>query len=261
MKSLLRNIINTAGFDIHRLRPSEKIVSSQIIKNITIELIGPSGIGKSTILSDVSKHLQYPWNRKYPRRVHSSLKENHEIDKFYRLCLHFKALAVFEHSLNFQHYAQLLSFFSYRAIGDRNLSISGLLEKGGWLLDESFCHNFTSEINKIIEDDLIDSDTLNNFFKGRNFIVVTASTDWILRNLRDRQKKKPEALNNWLGVYDESYLIEQIQKSFEKKRKLAEYGLSYGSRSYQINLSNDKTKALDSFLEIEHKIVVDNRSG
>ena len=260
MKSYTKKFFNLLGFELHRLKSTSNILRSANTKSLTIELMGPSGIGKSTLCSDAKNVLRHKWNIKYPEVTQVRLDSNNQLDEFYRCCINNKSLNLFERENSFERYVRLLPFFIERAKEDRHLKLSGLLNKAGCFLDDGFCHNLTTEIIHVIEHHKIDNDTLKFFFEGRNFVLLNATDDWMLRNLRNRQKRTPGAGNDWLSVYGETDMIEQVRKQFNQIKKLVEYSTKYGASSYEINISDGYNDALNSLIDIESKIRRNNRS-
>ncbi len=269
MRSYTKKIFNLLGFELRRLESTSKILRSPITKSLTIELMGPSGVGKSTLWSDARKVLHNKWNIKYPAVTEVRLDSNNQLDELYRCCLNNISLNLFERENSierferensFERYGRLLTYFIQRAKEDRHLKLSGLLNIAGWFLDDGFCHNFKTEIIHAIEKHRIDNDTLKFFFEGRNFVFLNATDDWMLRNLRNRQKRTPGAGNDWLSVYGETSIIEYVRWELNQTRKLVEYSTQYGAFSYEINISDINNDALSSLIDIESKIIRNNRN-
>lgn len=261
MKSYTKKIFNLLGFELRRLNPTSNIIRNPVTKSLTIELIGPSGIGKSTLCSDVRKVLHHKWNINYPADTQVRFDSNNQLDEFYRCCLNNLSLNLFEREKSFERYVRFWLFMIQRAREDRHLKLSGLLNKAGWFLDDGFCHNLTTQIIHVIEHHKIDNDTLKLFFEGRNFVLLNATDDWMLSNLRNRHKRNPGVGNDWLSFYGETHIIEHMRKVFNQQRKLLEYSTQYGAFTYEINISDGYNDAVNSLIDIESKILMNNRNN
>ncbi len=155
-KNSVKKAINYLGFELHLVGKSNPpSIKSHKTKSLTFELMGPSGIGKTTFHRKVSENLYHRWNLRYSK--HTKLKMNtfSDLDEFYRKSLLLKFYNLFREEKYFERQADVLVFFIKRAEQDRYMKLSGLLDKGGSFLDDGFCHNFIDEIIEIMEKRLI----------------------------------------------------------------------------------------------------------
>ena len=256
MNTLVKKIINALGFELHRAPTIQKEpIKSCKTQNATIELIGPSGIGKTTLRKMVSKHLKFRWNLSYTTDTRAISKSSNQLDEFYRIILYRKLISLYEQEKEVDRYAKLSAFFIKKMQQDRHLKLSGLLDKGGWFLDDGFCHNFTLEILQALEKNKLENEALNIFFKNRNFILLEAPINRIVENLKNRQINYKGSGNDLLTVYGEKGTKKFLQKSINYKRKLVEFSLQYGARFYTINIMQSDGELIRQVRNIEHDVL------
>jgi len=256
MNTLVKKIINALGFELHRAPTIQKEpIKSYKTQNATIELIGPSGIGKTTLRKMVSKHLKFRWNLSYTTNTRTIGNISNQLDEFYRIILYRKLISLYEQEKEVDRYAKLSAFFIKRMQQDRHLKLSGLLDKGGWFLDDGFCHNFTLEILQAMEKNELENEVLNKFFENRNFILLEAPINRIVENLKNRQVNYKGAGNDLLIVYGEKGIKQFIQKSINNKRKMVELSLQYGARFYTINMMQSDGEIIGQVRDIEHEVL------
>ncbi len=248
-------MINTLGVELKR-RP--KPVASPDTKNIILELVGPSGIGKSTLHSKMRNVLHYRWNMQYMPSNGLNHDPDAGLDEFYKKCVSLAATALYNHN-SFTRYASILRFLTLRAEEDHYLKMSGLLDSGGWFLDEGFTHYFTLQIIKIIETNAIKDEVLEKYFAGRRFVFLNAPTDYVIENLRERRSKiKGANPNDLLSVYSEDHIKRHIQKSLDNLHKLLELSTSFGARFWEIKITERNNEALNFIKSIEPDIIKTN---
>ena len=256
MKIILKKIIRTLGYELHRNSTAQnEYIKTNEAKNTIIELIGPSGIGKTTLQKMVSKSLNCRWNLSYPNSTKHIGRDSKQLDELYRIILFRKLVSLYEHEKDIDRYTEISSFFIKRIQQDRVLKMSGFLDKGGYFLDDGICHNFTSEIIQIIENNEVDNAILNKFFVNRNIIVLEAPINRIVDNLRKRQLKNKGALNDWLSVYGEHGIKEFIQHLINNIRKLEDYACQFGCSVYTIDLIQSDHELVKQVREVEYDVL------
>lgn len=229
-------------------------------KNITIELMGPSGIGKTTLHSKVGKMLNYKWNLKYLTNIKLPKEDSFKLGNIYRISLFLKGSNLYKTEKDFKRYMNLMLFFIKNADRDHNLKSSGILNKGGAFLEDGFCHNFAEEIIEIIEKKLVPDEELYDFFEGRRFVLLEAPVNYVVENLRKRQEnrkenRKDDLGNDILSVFGEQNIMSHVQKDFFLKRKFLKLSSRFGARYWILNKLEEDKEVHNAFKLIESKII------
>ena len=257
-KNALKKTIHWCGFELHRVAKStQPSIKSNKTKSLTFELMGPSGIGKTTFHRKISKNLNYRWNHKYSK--HTKLKNStlSDLDEFYRKSILLKSYNLFQEEKNFERQADVLTFFINRAEQDRYMKLSGLLDKGGAFLEDGFCHNFIDEIIEIIEKKLISQEVLEQFFAGRNFVFLKAPVDYVVDNLRIRQKLKRGIGNDLLSLFGEKLMGKYVQNEFVIRQRFMKLSTEYGARWWSLDINADDKENLKAIRVIESEIIAE----
>lgn len=258
-KLLLKKTAKSFGFEIQRLsRSTHELIESPKTKNIIFELMGPSGVGKTTFHSKMSNVLNFHWNMKYKPCGHINIEPKFSLDELYQRSLLLKSSNLYKRENNLERNAKLLRFFIKRAEQDHYLKYSGLLTRGGWFLDDGFCHTFHREIVEIIEKKLVPNDVLKNFFMGRRFLLLEAPINDIVENLRARQVKNKGALNDWLSELGKQRVIKFLQNEYDFRHKLLKLSTQYGTRFWTLDITVSDDEIIKLVREIESEIVAKN---
>ena len=237
-------------------KPKKVLVENSRTRGVTFEMIGPSGIGKTTLHSKASKVLKYNWNLDYlnPNQL-QNIKSSSFLDEFYLLSISLIISKFYNDKRGFDENMRLLSFMTGIAKKDRYLKLSGLLDHSGWFLDDSFCHNFTPQVVEIIEKKLISDEILNEFFTGRKFLFLEAPVEYIIKNLQKRRLEIRGALNDYISIYGEESVRKFVQEKQYNCRKLAELSSQFGASSWNLDLLEGIDKNLKRIKEIEVEII------
>ncbi|MCH8567441.1 MAG: hypothetical protein LAT67_04230 [Balneolales bacterium] len=240
---------------------SDNVIDNSITSNLTIELLGPSGIGKTTFHAEAKKQLEYSWNHKYITNSIHELNKDPDLEDFYLLLIKSKIDNIFKRYSDLDRCIKLISFMSKRIREDKVLFCSESLEKSGWFLDDSLCHNFTKELVQIIENKQCSTIALENFFNRRNFILLELDTDQIISNLYNRNKSKKGALNDYISLYGENKMRENLIENIQIKRRLAKLSQNYGAHKYELDINGSLDETLLRFKKIEKNIVENKLSN
>jgi energy-coupling factor transporter ATP-binding protein EcfA2 len=256
MNSLVKKLINAIGFDIRR-HPAVKNepIRSCKTRNTIIELIGPSGIGKTTLLKMVSKHLRYPWNLSYTTDKRKISKASKKLDDLYHKILFRKISSLYEQEKEVDRFAKLSAFFIKRMLEDRHLKYSEILDNGGWFLDDGFCHSFTAEILQLLGNKECDDEAFMFLFENRNFILLNAPVDRIVDNLKNRQLNNKESGNDYMTYYGDEGIEMFLQESIKNKRKLIDHSVQYGARCYTISMVQTEREIISIVRDIEFEVI------
>jgi len=260
VKKYFRKIFDILGYRVKLIKKPKKVhVKNLRTRGIIFEMIGTSGIGKTTFHSKASKVLNYNWNLDYYKtNKQQSIKSNSFLDEFYLLNISLTISKFNNNERDFDQNMRLLNFMTVSAKNDRYLNLSGLLDDSGWFLDDSFCHNFTPHIVEIIEKKLISDEVLKKFFTGRKLLFLEAPVEYIIENLKKRRSELKGALNDYISIHGEERVRKFVQEKQNHCRKLAELSSQFGACSWNLDLSEGDDKNLKKIREIEAEIIKNN---
>lgn len=160
MKTALTNFLyNRTGFNVHRL-------ASKLLPNLTIDLVGPPGVGKSYLMRTMIK----------ASLIHA---EKEKFNKSRRLCpsraklLSLAALQMAD--------IEVLQRKALKLLYDLNVTCCG----ASVIVDEGISHHFTNELIELSRSSTSDFD---NIMHGRAIINLTATPELISSRIIERDK-------------------------------------------------------------------------
>lgn len=164
--------------------------------NKDIEFIGPSGVGKSTLFSEVKKYTVGNW---FYKEDISNILLGHgdgEVDDHYHWRLLFaKSRYLEDYKANGYEKIKLMKYFSEVILGDL-VTFEGVSEKR-LFLDEGLCHNFSKELMEFSDSDLA------ALMAKRALIFVQArDTLTIVKQIRKREIELGHKIAYHVGLND-----------------------------------------------------------
>ncbi len=155
MRKLLKKILQITGLYplLVFIRPPVKKPDLLKTKGLTIEFIGPAGVGKSTLFEEIKNHTAGEWyyREKLPGL---KLKEREDVldGGLHWKLLFAKALNLDERMLNGFRKTKLMRYFT--EVVQYDLYLNNGVSDRGFLLEEGICHNFPKELNELPDDQL-----------------------------------------------------------------------------------------------------------
>lgn len=265
MKRKIRSVLRSVGYDIRKVPRIQKD-NPNWSKGYIIEFIGPSGVGKTTLYNSLIDRYKNDWYTRDQVRqaveMHPRATDNlgEELEQVYSMLIKDKTINIFKQEDQLSRKSYLLQF----TFGEMKLDIlakSGMLNKG-LFSDDGITHNFGSEFINY-HSSLKDKKTivirkgLEEFFRHRGIILITASPDFIKRNLIKRNqelesKGRDDALNNYYRIIGEEGLDKHHSEVIKKKEKMIEIAEIYGGKVLKINVEDASqeiiSKRVDEFI-------------
>ena len=179
----VNRVLRRFGLEIRPVTRSEGIRtrrSSLSTKDRCIEFIGPSGVGKTTLLNELVNHLAGDW---YFRRDLDVARVNQTPDrvdsKIHWRLLMGKTSRLEEAEISGFQKLQFLRYFVQVVLNDVKLSNGDL--KKGFLLDGGLCQNFARELLGLEEKEF-------SFILSARALVFLKPTDaeTVVRQIRER---------------------------------------------------------------------------
>jgi energy-coupling factor transporter ATP-binding protein EcfA2 len=218
-----------------------------------IELLGPSGVGKTTLLKSLEKCLPAAFVS-FKNAVKELQQKGCGLPELSRMDTPlFSSLmsGKFESQGNevpqglqekraFDFFSQNLSL---------HLTVPLHLADRRVISDDGIFHNFSDAIVK-----LEDSDALEGVGRLLHFISLTGSFEYILENLRQRHEETPDTLHDWLGRSggNTEIIQNQVDAYVKRQAEIERRVSSMGCRVLRLNaedgLEFNLTKCL-AFLE------------
>ena len=250
---LLNHFLSRAGFKVVRLPALQRPINDQRISGRFVECIGPSGIGKTTAIKAFRSMSKYQWSYDYsePKTVLADKGLlSHDVNLIYKKLLFNKIKFIISSNYSTQHIFGLVAFMSTRLQQDYTLMQSGYLSNGGVWWDDGIFHNFTNQI----KDELVESESIPEPFKGRTLINFTAPIPIIIERLRKRNDESQGALNDWFGIDGADSVGVRIANSLAAKEQLMSIWTDLGGQGFVVDLSSTE-KAVEKLLTIEQELV------
>jgi hypothetical protein len=245
IKKALRKIFTTAGYELKKLPLQlNKIESKHRSSDKIVELIGATGVGKSTLFRNLQDDLRNDWFFKSQLKVEITKSRDHfnllGIDEqvFIDLLLQekYKNLNDFK-DMNLAKKTSLYIFFIREMEMDVFARYTPLSK--GLFSGDGLTHNFKHEILflKNINDSLTNfkKECLRNIFKNRSIIHLDASTEYIINNLKKRSIEDHGSGNDWYSYYGQEGITQFVKDAQCNEKKIADIAQYYGSELLYLN--------------------------
>lgn len=179
MKTAITNFFyNRAGFNVQRLR-------SDVSPNFTIDLVGPPGIGKSSLIRAMTKASLI-----LPGRI--KLNKNNRICASRARLLSLAALQIDD--------MEVLQRKTVKLLYDLNITCCGT----SVIVDEGVCHHFTNELIELSRSSPHDFDKI---MQGRAIINLTATPELVNSRILYRDARQGHMLSCHKGKTDKELLM------------------------------------------------------
>lgn len=274
----LKRMIRALGYDVNKI-PSLPLQDGRRLNTYgkVVEFIGPSGVGKTTFYrKELVKYNDRWYTKSQVRKMgeyHNDLLclKDQRLEKIYSELLSDKANTILTSNHPLRKKINLLKHVIGALSADVAARSSNL--KKGLLSDDGFTHDFGNEIIHLEEnivtakDDSSNQPDLRLLFEFRSIIIMTASPDYIIHNLKKRRdeyraKGNEDAINNYYVVYQEKDLEEYVTKSIDAAEKMKAIAKKYGADVLLLDVEKENTAAIalrvDTFI---HQILSCSFSG
>ncbi|TVQ03637.1 MAG: hypothetical protein EA359_08950 [Balneolaceae bacterium] len=215
MKRIILHALRNHGYEIKKNKlPYIDYISEQNRKDTSgyyIEFLGVSGVGKSTLFRKVFESYRNDW---YSRRDLAAIQYWHAPNPFDNVdqSSEFIYTRFYNDSLNRlmnnnSSLVKTVSIHQYflRVIKNDAISRFNSISKG-FFCDDGVLHNFSTSITKYYKSvkntDKVYDENFKNFLDNRIVVYITASTDFIINNLKKRAREESKKLNNY---YEEDH--------------------------------------------------------
>jgi energy-coupling factor transporter ATP-binding protein EcfA2 len=267
LKSGISKLIKGLGYDIQKTPQVGKDKPNRS-KGQIIEMLGPSGVGKTTLYKCVLAKYHQDWHTSRQLRALVALDteglslDSTPLKEIYAVLLKNKAINVWDSDRSVEEKYRRLKYMIDEVAVDRIANSQDLSK--GVLSDNGLTHNFGEEIialeHKLKEKELpsISKEGMQAFFRCRSIILVTASTDYIKYNLKKRNldlKKSGRSNNpnNYYRTIGKNYLEDYIRSIFDENKKMIEIAEKYGAGILTIDVETEKIheigQKIDDFIE------------
>ena len=228
-KSILKQI-NNLGYRIEKINGDKKLVKSKKNKFTTIELVGPSGIGKTHFSEFLLNNKFTGFN---PRK---NLTKIEDLDMLLSNVngLHWKLLNLKVDNLNKSNYKditklELINYFCSILIQDRLLK--QINNDFHFLLDEGVVHNFASELLQLNKDEL--SELISN----RLIIFLTTSNKELVYEQILKRKKDTGQEVVWQKELKKSEILAKVEDSLANNKILYDKIIDNNLKAIELDIS------------------------
>ncbi|RBI65882.1 hypothetical protein DQ400_16645 [Vreelandella sulfidaeris] len=242
IKKKLIKVLNFAGLEVRWTnRKIPPFNNPRLKAGVIVELIGPSGVGKTTLFDKVKENLGQQWIfRNHLRRLNRLGAKGVDIgDPYYNfasMLMEQKTKGIMALNSPFLKKIQGVNFYT-RELAN---SMVYLNEKvPNWLFsDDGIVHLFKNEIIEFEQKLLDDEEASDLLFKNKNLIHVDADEDYILDNLRKRHIHSQREGNDMLSWMDEDEVYNHARLTRLTNNKVKKIAKTHGASVFGINAAD-----------------------
>lgn len=261
-KNKILKVLNSAGLEVRwKERKVPPFNNPNLKAGVIVELMGPSGVGKTTLFNNVKENLGQQWIfRNHLRRLNTLGAKGIDIgDPCYNFAsklMERKTKDLLALNTSFIKKIQVVNFYTKELAN----SIVYLKEDvPNWLFsDDGIVHLFRNEIIELEKDLLNDHEARNLLFKNKNLVHVDADEKFIVENLRKRHVHSRNEGNDLLSWLDEEEAYTHTRLSRMTNKKVIEIAKKYGAKVYEINAAEGDEENIKKLNEILDTIVERN---
>jgi len=255
----LSNLLAMGGVELKRSQyPKIQQKSVPQTSGMLVELFGVSGVGKSHLYRKLSRDLKEQWHLRSPLFAHaktddgfSSLDEDEA--ELIDALLKWKYEDFFSQSIPLSRKVRLYDFYLKFMSADI-IARKKLLPTCGVFLDDSLTRHFSDEFLRWHNQNESDkNDVLARFLSGRCIILLDASDEYIVENLKRRHQETRGKLDNDLLAFMD---VESVMNRMRIKRNSVyqcfDFVTSRGLPTLKLDASDEttvNTRKIKTFLE------------
>lgn len=202
---LNKNNIQKPDFVIKRGNTNGKI----------IELIGPSGVGKSTLYNTLKDRLVGDWGSLNTVKTFQNQNNDERLAELHWMIFKHKFYTL--ESLNASSHAKLDLVEYFKNVLSTNIKLLQFRNEKGVFLEEGICHNFSLELLQLNKEDLFN-------ILGKRYLISLLPKDpkIIVHQIRKRTLMGGHTVFHHVGLNDIE-LEELTKKSIENFKDLIDY--------------------------------------
>ncbi|HSP31066.1 MAG TPA: hypothetical protein VLO13_03520 [Halomonas sp.] len=217
-----------------------------------VELIGPSGVGKSYFYAQLSLQLTADWLSRmqisqisqYSIHRRDSFKELEGKDStLVEYLLRMKHEFIWNQDMPLYHKHWIYTYFA-KQMGNDGFARDLCLPTRSVFLDEGVQHIFTRELltwhSLRATNSAEDMQRLKDYMKGRSLILLDASVEHIMGNLKKRHaQSQGQQLNDWLAFMSEEDILANIRYEKASKKRWARVAKALGAATLELDASEE----------------------
>ena len=242
------------GLEIRPVWQNGGFRSFETTKGNWVELLGPSGIGKTTLRKHVvEKEWSQAWNFGCPAA--SRMFGPCLLDNLYERLIQKKLQAVYQQNYATSTKLQNSLHFVRRLQRDRTIMCAGLWLKGGVFLDGGIMHNFGTQLSQEIDKDGVLAEETRFFFLSRVAVNLCSRPETVMARLYQRNKQKPGAGNDWITIIGAQLTMDSIRRKLEENAKLCQAMKQAGGKVFEIDMDQSEKVIIDQMRSVEHELI------
>lgn len=255
----LSYLLEIGGLDLKRYQCS-KIQQKNVPKTsgMLVELFGVSGVGKSHLYRMLLRDLKIEWHLRSPLFAHAKTDDGFSfldedeaelIDALLKWKYEYIVSQNIPLSRNVRLYNFYLKFMSADIIARKKL-----LPTCGVFLDDSLTRHFSDELLRWHDHNESDkNDVLARFLSGRCIILMDASDEYIVENLKRRhQEARGKLDNDLLSFMDVESVMSRMRIKRNSVYQCFDFFTSRGLPTLKLDASDEtivNTRKIKVFLE------------
>lgn len=237
MKKLISKLFSVLGLEIYKKRPKKNIVFTADQPPCYIELIGVSGVGKSSFYQKLLKNQKRFWTIQDFKNSIPKVDTNYLTDgsSFYQKLA--KEQWQYIQKLNILETDKLrMTHWNYKTLTEDAL-ISKFNKNSILLSDEGILHNFQNSLLKIQESHPAE---LKEFLKNRAVIYCFADKEKIVNQIIQRQNETGRIVSHHKSKTKEE-LLKLVEKELNEKEEFLKFIELEGVRVLRVNMQDNPT--------------------
>lgn len=217
---LVRNALLKSGFEMRRARripdvPAEPLRSAGLV----VELMGPSGVGKTETLRRTEAALQERWflQEDISHFLDEAWMAPPERQAFYERLVHRRLSEAFAQS---RHLAERSRRAAYLlSVLNADLAMVSREYPKGFFIHDGLCHNFGSVLLEMLREGDAEAEEL---VRSRNYVFILAEeAKTVVRNILKRREAMPGFRTNNFPTLSPSDLETMSRRTDRVARELA----------------------------------------
>jgi len=220
-------------------------------KGLCIELVGLSGIGKTTCFEHLKKSAFGKWNFREALFLGNEIPNEDLLDGTLHWELLQKKVEYLQKlELNGFRKIKLLNYFNQIIYSD--FLIYNTEFENGFMLDEGLCHSFTRQLNEVCDE------AFSRLMSGRALVFIRANDPiTVVERLRKRQYETGFMVTHHIGLNDDSLKSMCIENQFYLDRLITRFQ-SLGLPNCVLIAEDSPEDKVARLLEFEYRVSTSN---